>query len=490
MIPLLTASEMVDLEQRAIANWGISPLILQEHAAMGALNLIPKGELIQVLAGPGNNGGDALALARLAKLQGRKVQVWVLNEEPIWKDSAAIQAKLWEGLGGNYNYTDKPDKIVNSFYGWVVDGLFGIGVKLPIRGLAKAWIKALQEVSRQKRNFKILALDLPSGLDPNSPDVTEVAFGADLTACFGCLKICHGLRPALDYCGDINLIPIPINNKPKSDVKLLECPDSLFFNSWNTNKRDLGHVCIRAGSMGMSGAAVMSALGALHMGAGLVTIMPEDSVRAEVAVQVPEAMVKSWNNRLPDNIDVLLVGPGGITEVPIWDGPLVLDASALRVGEGRQWMARSQTVITPHQGEFNRLFNSNCVFKTSDRLLIAKEVATGPGILVIKGAQSIIAGGNSKEVWLNPTGHNGLSTGGTGDFLAGMVAAQVAKWKKRLDHNLIKFDDGSLKLAASSAVWLHGAIADRLGQAPLLVRELGPSLSQLLRELSINAITK
>jgi len=223
----------------------------------------------------------------------------------------------------------------------------------------------------------------------------------------------------------------------------------------------------------------MAALGALRAGAGLVTVLPDPEVRAEIAAQVPEAMVRAWDGRVPAGIDVLLAGPGGITEVPGWDGPLVLDASALGDGAGERWMARPATVVTPHPGEFARLFQGQAPRGTAERLARAAAAATGPGILVLKGAQSIVAGGNDPELWVNPTGHPGLSTGGSGDFLAGMVAAQVARWYKR---NQAPPDPAGLKRAVAEAVWLHGAAADRLGRGPLMIRELGPSLAALLRE--------
>jgi hydroxyethylthiazole kinase-like uncharacterized protein yjeF len=482
MIPLLTADEMRALEAKSIEGWGIPSLLLQEHAALGALALIPAGVPNHVLAGPGNNGGDALALARLALLRGARVEVWTLDPRPIWRGDAALQARLWEGLGGAYRHTLQPHEAVASFRGWVVDGLFGLGTRLPLKGLAETWITAMQEAVG---TFQVLALDLPTGLDPSSTEVTGPVIQASRTACFGHLKLCHGLRPARDLCGEITVIPIPLSGQPAVSIQLLEHPEQPVAGRWDTHKRDLGHVAIRAGTLGMSGAAVLAALGALRMGAGLVTILPDECVRSEVAVQVPEAMVRAWDGRVPEGIDVLLVGPGGVREIPAWEGPLVLDASALKPGEGKRWMERPETVITPHPGEFTRLFDLEPPLSqvTSMRLLRAQQMATGPGILVLKGAQSIVAGGNSAALLVNTTGHRGLSTGGTGDFLAGMIAAKVGLWKKtcgrgnepELEH---------LRRGVAEAVWLHGTAADRLGPGPLLVRELGASLTRLLRELN------
>jgi len=481
MIPLLRASEMQALEKRAIEGWGIPGLVLQEHAALGALGLLPSGEPLHVLAGPGNNGGDALALARLARMRGQAVEVWTLEPDPVWRGDAALQARLWEGLGGGYRPLS--GKAIPLFRGWVVDGLFGLGTRLPLRESAAAFVSEMHAwVHRHGagRAFRVLALDLPTGLDPSSSDVYGPVLSADRTACFGHLKVCHGLRPARSFCGEITVIPMPLPEGEPSLLRMVDRPRRLFPGRWDTHKRDFGHVAIRAGSRGMGGAAVLAALGALRAGVGLVTVLADADVRAEIACQVPEAMVRDWEGRLPDGIDVLLVGPGGISEVPAWDGPLVVDASALREGEGPFWMARPETVVTPHPGEFARLFGTSKPpsHQTSDRLAQAVEVATGPGILALKGAQSVVAGGCSPEVWVNPTGHRGLSTGGTGDFLAGVVAARVAFWKKEGE------SPESLKETVAEALWLHGAAADRLGQGPLLVRELGPALSELLRELA------
>ncbi|BDU73415.1 NAD(P)H-hydrate dehydratase [Mesoterricola silvestris] len=464
MIPLLTAREMRDLEHRAIQGWGIPSLVLQEHAALGALALLPGEGPLHVLAGPGNNGGDALALARLARLRGRDVEVWTLDPEPAWKGDAALQARLWTGLGGTFRFAADPRGAAAGFRGWVVDGLFGLGTRLPLGGAALAWVEALE-------GARVLALDLPSGLDPGSPEPAGPAVRASRTAAFGHLKICHGLRPARDFCGEITLVPIPLQGAPGAAMRLLERPRPRP-GGWDAHKGDFGHVAIRAGSPGMSGAAVLAALGALRMGAGLVTVLTDASVRAEVAGQVPEAMVRAWEGAVPAGVDAVLAGPGGVTEVPGWEGPLVVDASALREGEGPRWMERADTVITPHPGEFLRLFGPG----DGDRTVRARAVATGPGVLVLKGAQTLVAGGGLAEIWANPTGHPGLATGGSGDFLAGMVAAAAAGWRRNPAGR-------TLREAAAAAVWLHGAAADRLGPGPILIRDLGPSLAALLRDI-------
>jgi len=141
-------------------------------------------------------------------------------------------------------------------------------------------------------------------------------------------------------------------------------------------------------------------------------------------------------------------------------------------------MRRPWTVLTPHPGEFARLFSlPNSPRDACARLDQVRARVTGMAILVLKGAQTLVGGGGEGSVWVNPTGHPGLSTGGTGDFLAGMVAARAARaWKRGAG----KPED--LKHAAGEAVWLHGAAADRLGLGPLVVRDLGASLSALLKE--------
>jgi NAD(P)H-hydrate epimerase len=463
MLPLLTADEMRAAERQAIEGWGVSSLILQEHAALGALALLPVGEPLQVLAGPGNNGGDALALARLARLQGRAVTVWSPFPQLEWRGDAAIQAQLWKGLGGEIQGATEPAALIASWRGWVVDGLFGLGTVRPLEGPALAWVEALNA-----SGLPVLALDLPSGLEPSAAELPGEAVRATRTACFGALKVCHGLLPAQACCGEITVIPIPLDQAPKAALGLLERP-ALPRRDWNAHKGTFGHVMIRAGSLGMSGAAVLAALGALRVGAGLVTVLTEPEVRAEIAVQLPEAMVRNWQGAVPEEADVLLVGPGGIAQVPDWDGPLVVDASALKAGEGRRWMERPGTAITPHPGEFARLFNLARPLLMDERLAQARKVASGqPGVLVLKGAQTVIAGGAREELWINPTGHPGMATGGSGDLLAGMVAGFRAQGLP-------------MREAAAAAAWFHGAAADRRPGAGLLPRDMAALLPELLR---------
>ena len=463
MIPLLTADEMRAAEHQAIEGWGVASLVLQEHAALGALALLPVDAPLHVLAGPGNNGGDALALARLAQLQGRVVTVWSPFTQPHWQGDAAQQARLWQGLGQTIQTTEAPARAMTAWRGWVVDGLFGLGTTRPLEGPAATWVQALNA-----SGLPVLALDLPSGLDPSSAEVPGEAVHAVKTACFGARKVCHGLLPARNWCGEITVVPIPLDQPPAGTLHLLERP-VLAPRAWDSHKGSFGHVAIRAGSLGMSGAAVLAALGALRAGAGLVTVLTDAEVRAEIAAQVPEAMVQVWRGTVPAEADVLLVGPGGITEVPDWPGPLVVDASALKEGEGPRWMNRPGTAITPHPGEFARLFHLARPLLMDERLAQARDVATGkPGVLLLKGAQSVIAGGASPDLWINPTGHPGLATGGSGDLLAGMVAGFRAQGLP-------------MREAVATAAWFHGAAADRLPGAGLLPRDLADLLPELLR---------
>lgn len=463
MIPLLTPDEMRAAERQAIEGWGVPSLILQEHAALGALALLPSEAPLCVLAGPGNNGGDALALARLARLAGRRVEVWSPFAHLEWRGDAALQARLWKGLGGEILTGATPGDLMRTWRGWVVDGLFGLGTTRPLDGPVAEWVKALNG-----SGLPVLALDLPSGLDPGAAEVPGVAVQATRTACFGARKVCHGLLPARGFCGEITVVPIPLDQAVKARMHLLERP-VLPPRAWDAHKGSFGHVAIRAGSLGMSGAAVLAALGALRVGAGLVTVLTEPEVRAEVAAQVPEAMVHAWRGAVPADADVLLVGPGGIAQVPDWSGPLVVDASALKEGEGKRWMDRPGTAITPHPGEFARLFRLSRPLLMDERLAQARQVATGkPGVLILKGAQSVIAGGAVDDLWINPTGHPGMATGGSGDLLAGMVAGFRAQGLP-------------MREAAAAAAWFHGAAADRLPGAGLLPRDLAALLPELLR---------
>lgn len=453
MIPVLTADEMRRLEAAAIASGRVSSLELQERAARGATSLVPEGVPIEVIAGPGNNGGDALAMARLLKERGDRVRVWALGKD--WQGDAAIQASRF---GGEILRADDPRRETFSKGAWFVDGMFGLSMNRPLDGVAAQWREALE-------GRHVLSLDQPSWMRPDDPEGEGRPVAA--TACFGALKLCHVLEPARSRCGAIHVVDLGLRPE-KASHRIVDEP-FLPTAIWDAHKRTRGHVAIRAGSIGMSGAAVLAALGALRAGAGLVTVLAGPETRSEIACQIPEAMVKPWTGVLPDGVDVLLVGPGGVTEIPAWSGPLVLDASALHEGEGPRWMARPDTILTPHPGEFARLFGAPKQTRVKDRLDQARALK-GPGVCLLKGPQSLTVGGDLHEVWINDTGHWGLATGGTGDFLAGMVTGLRAQGLAPRE-------------AAASAAWLHGACADRLGPGPLLPRDLAEELPKLLRDL-------
>ncbi|MBL0312974.1 MAG: NAD(P)H-hydrate dehydratase [Holophagaceae bacterium] len=471
MIPILTAEEMRTLERLAINSGRVSSLELQEISAQGAVALIPEGVRVDVVVGPGNNGGDALAVARLLNERWQEVRVWALSPDPVWSGDAEVQHQNWLAVGGEIGFTDDPltEPALRGSV-WFVDGMFGLSANRALTGVGKAWTELW---SYRRGHCEILALDQPSGLRPDDPDCIESY--ATRTACFGYLKLCHALMPARAACGEITVVDLGIiyyNPAPglAGIVPRHWLVDKIQPGShpWNAHKRDKGNVAIRAGRLGMSGAAVLAALGALRVGAGLVTVLTDADVRAEIACQVPEAMVCVWDGVIPEGTDVLLVGPGGVTEIPEWRGPLVLDASALKDGEGSGWMARPDTIITPHPGEFSRLFRLPKAESTRARLNQSWAMAKGPGVLVMKGAQSITA--EAGYLYINDSGHWGLATGGTGDFLAGMVAG-------------LRAQDLSARAAVINATWLHGKAADRIGPGPLLPRDLAEELPKLLRDL-------
>lgn len=453
MIPILTAEEMRNLEREAITSGRVSSLELQERAARGAASLVPEGVPVEIIAGPGNNGGDALAVARLLLDRGELVRMWALGGG--WKGDAALQASRFPGV---ILESDHPRSESFPPDAWFVDGLFGLGARRPLEGASAEWREAMN-------GHPIVALDQPSWMRSDDPDETGPAVA--MTACFGALKMCHGLEPARSRCGAIHVVDLGLEVR-KASLWLVDEP-FLPRHAWDSHKGTKGHVAIRAGSLGMSGAAVLAALGALRVGAGLVTVLADPEIRSEIACQIPEAMVKPWTGVLPDGVDVLLVGPGGVTEVPACNGPMVLDASALQEGQGARWMARPDTILTPHPGEFARLFGTPKQASVKDRLDQARALK-GPGVCLLKGPQSLIAGGGLDETWINDTGHWGLAAGGTGDFLAGMVAGLRAQGL-------------APRQAAASGAWLHGACADRLGRGPLLPRDLAEELPKLMRDL-------
>ena len=435
--PILTAGEMRAAEAAAIAA-GTPVGTLMERAGAGAAEAIRRyaGPVpALVLCGPGNNGGDGYVVARCLRERGVQVRVAALGEP---KSEAARAAR--EAWAGPVEALDEapPGPLL-------IDALFGTGLT---RGLEPSVAERLSELAGEAR-VKV-AIDLPSGVATDDGCVLSPVPDFDLTITFATLKPSHLLQPAARHMGRVAIADIGI--VAESALTEIGRPH-LRAPGPHDHKYTRGYVAIVAGDM--HGACALAVSAAARAGAGYVRILGGQHIAG-----VPLAVVQGGEGKIDDpRIGALVVGPGlGTSEAAMAQldellgaaAPAIVDADALnllaRVGPARLKAARQIPILTPHDGEFARLFPSLDGSKVEQARAAA--AATG-AVIVYKGPDTVVAAPDGRAAIAPPTSA-WLSTAGTGDVLSGIVAAMRAR-------GLDAFE------AACAGVWLHGRAAALAG---------------------------
>lgn len=452
---VVTASQMAEIESRLFAA-GMPVAALMEKVAGRLAQRIrdsyPLGAVtrVGVLVGPGHNGGDALVVARELGLSGYEVMVYQpLSQQ---KELTAAQARYVSSLG--IRWVDQ----LNSLQGCdlLLDGLFGFGLTRPITG-------AVAEAIAQVNQFSgsIVSIDVPSGLHTDTGAVLGTAIRADRTFCLGLWKLAFLQDQALDYIGQPDLIDFDIpladihavlgNDPPLQRITAQQAIASLPLpRQPASHKYQQGHLLLLCGSQRYMGAAILTSLAARASGVGMLSVAVPESLTSLVLAQVPEALVigcpadsQGAIAHLPPSItlshyDAIACGPGltphavaVVQQVLASDRPLVLDADGLnilaQVGTvSTLSMRAAPTVLTPHPGEFKRLF-PDIADATSDRTQQVSAAAQASGaIVLLKGARVAIAHPNGR-VWFNPESTPALARGGSGDVLTGLMAGLMAQ---------------------------------------------------------------
>lgn len=460
-LPILTTAGLRSAEAAARA------LPLMERAGAAAAGVARdmvagRPGRILVLAGPGNNGGDGFVVARQLREWFFDVDVAFagLRERLPADTQAAFDRYL--PTGG----TPMTDWEGGGEYALVVDALFGIGLRRPVEGAAARWI-----VAANASRAPVLALDVPSGLDADTGRAGAVVIGAAHTATFIALKPGLVTGDGIECAGTLSVHDLGLDPGRSAP----DCGWTSDWKHWATrlparrrgaHKGDHGTVVIVGGATGMVGAPILAARAAHHAGAGKVLVGFAADPAPAVDWIMPELMFRSAEAALAGGADAVLIGPGlGREGTPRWfaaalevAAPLVLDADALnrialdpdlaRRVRGRQ----HPTVLTPHPAEAGRLLGCGTAAIQADRVGQARRIAAEFGAeVVLKGAGSVLAGRDGRWA-INTTGNAGLASAGTGDVLAGLAVAMLARGL-----------DASAALAA--AVALHGAAADHLVNA-------------------------
>jgi len=406
-----------------------------------------------ILAGPGNNGGDAFVVARLLKDAGHAPQVVFSGDPARFPAAACLAHAAWLTAGG----TCLNDYPAGSF-GLVIDGMFGIGLTRPIEGIYADWIERINAST-----CPIISLDIPSGLNATIGQATGPAVRASHTITFIALKpgLLTGAGP--DYCGEITLcdlgLDLDVSAQDGQQITTTLFQHCLKPRHHDSHKGSYGSVAIIGGAPGMAGAALLAGRAALKLGAGRVYLgmleqLPVDSSQPELMLRPPQEAI--------DAATVIAIGPGfgqsvqaGKLLAQTLDStlPLVIDADALNLLTQGTLLLRklavrpAPTFITPHPAEAARLLDCSTADIQADRLTAARELVRRLHVHVaLKGCGTVIAAPNGRW-FINTTGNPGLASAGSGDVLTGMLAALLAQGWPALE-------------ALLCAVHLHGTAAD------------------------------
>lgn len=483
MRPLLTAGEMRAVEEAFVSRGGELARLMNQ-AGMEVASRTPSGARTLVLAGPGKNGGDALAAARILRERGDEAGAYTFMRDSL-EDLPGRRAETDGDLSGLRAALEHAEV--------VVDGLLGAGRRRPVEGRLADIINHANAAAQTHR----IAIDIPTGVDPDSGSVEGVAFQADLTVTLGFAK--RGLwgSPGAGYAGRVEIADIGLapGSGSKAVCFLLDPEDILELlprrtQEWNKGKS--GRVLVVAGSADFSGAPSLVATAAYRAGAGLVELAVPRSVEPIVAARSVETVfthVESESHLTVACVDAVMdaakkaqavaLGPGlgqmretvafvraALPRLKDLGVPTVLDADGLTAvagWEGWSQAAPPKTVITPHPGEMARLLDLSIRQVQADRFSVAREAADRWNVtVVLKGADSIIAP-PGQPLKVCPTGGSNLATGGTGDVLTGIIAGYLAQALPP-------------EQAATAGVWVHGAAGDHvrgeIGQTGTLASDL------------------
>jgi ADP-dependent NAD(P)H-hydrate dehydratase / NAD(P)H-hydrate epimerase len=503
-LELLDPAETREADCLAISA-GTPSMDLMERAGRAvadqAVRVSPSSGRIAVVCGPGANGGDGFIAARILAERGYRVEVGLLGRREQLKGDAAEAARRYDGPAAPASGMDLAEADL------LIDALFGAGLDRDLEGEPRVMVEKINDHARKKR-LKILAVDLPSGVDGATGKPRGVAVLANASVTFFRLKPGHLLLPGREYCGELVLadIGIPASVLARIQPKTFANAPALWASAMprlgpEAHKYSRGHAVVVSGDGSHTGAARLAARAALRVGAGLVTLASPPDALAMNAAHSTAVMIARCDGRsgllalLADQRrNAVILGPGAgvgeataaLVEVALKARgeskerrSVVLDADALTSFEDRAEILRDliatapgDVILTPHDGEFARLFKSkDDILHAPSKLAKARAAAVFLGaIIVSKGADTVVAAPDGRAAIgydLPPT----LATAGSGDVLSGFVGGLLAQGMPGFE-------------AACSAVWLHGAAARAFGPG-LIAEDLPEALPGVFRELGV-----
>nr|WP_300324848.1 NAD(P)H-hydrate dehydratase [uncultured Anaerostipes sp.] len=456
---VLKNQEMQDTDHETIHEIKIPGLVLMERASEAVANraetYLGAGQKTLVIAGTGNNGGDALAAARILLERDYHVDYKIIGNIEKASEDLKLQHQILENLGyapvESWNLKD---------YDLIIEGIFGVGLSREVGGIYRDVIEEINEAE-----LPVIAIDIPSGISGDSGKVMGCAVKAVETVTFGGYKRGHLLYPGRQYCGKVTLADIGFHRrtikKYASGFTLEKETNLMPKREAYSNKGTYGKILMITGNESMSGAAVFAGEAALRMGAGLVKILSDESNRGILQNRLPEILfgrrqdlkeALSW-------CDCILFGPGtGVSEetkemlefiLANGKAPLILDADGLNTVSRYEMQLHYPygLILTPHLMEGARLLKKDIKEVKVDICKAAQAIAEKfHGTAVLKDAATVVAQ-KQKKLYINQSGNHGMAVGGSGDVLAGMITGLAGTGCDLFE-------------AAVKGVYLHGLAGD------------------------------
>ena len=461
------SNEMKKADERTSSKMHVRSIVLMERAALAVAEQVKEGRVL-VVAGTGNNGGDAFAAGRILIERGIEVDFCLIGERKKCSPTEEEQILSVEAITGGDVILER---VPENDYDYVIDGIFGVSLNRDVTG---KYAEAIASINEKHRNgTKVISIDIPSGINADTGRVCGVAVMADITVACAYEKPGTLLFPGTEYAGEVVIAHIGITDRSFEASPGIMAPEpedaQLPARKKNSNKGTYGKVLVIAGSEEICGAALLSAKAALCCGCGMVKVFTHVNNRTAIQVGLPEALITTYSfeteveSKLRDAIkwcSSIVIGPGlgtgrlssKILTLVLDEAnvPVVLDADALNlIAEDSKVLddLTADVVITPHVGEMSRLTGMSISKIKEDPIKTARDFAMEHGVVtVLKDARTVTAFPAGKAV-INTSGNNGMATAGSGDVLAGMIGSLTAQGVK-------------IGEAAWRGVYLHGRAGD------------------------------
>ncbi|MDO8947230.1 MAG: NAD(P)H-hydrate dehydratase [Desulfocapsaceae bacterium] len=526
------ASEMRELDRRAIEEYGIPGMVLMENAGLSTVLMMEKelgpadNSFALILVGPGNNGGDALVIGRHLHQRGcEPIFIFLVAPEKLQGD-AATNLHIVQKLALPLHVLDSVARVqtLPALYEQliskgkpcyaIIDGLFGTGLTREISGHIADLIQLVKE-NTLGASIPRIAVDIPSGLHADSGRIQGSCISADHTATYGCAKPGQLLHQGPELCGRLHVIDIGIPTAAFDTLHIQQqsVTEQTFTLSLarikrrtTSHKGSHGHLLVLAGSIGKTGAAILSVKGALRSGCGLVSLCCPLNLNTIFETQLIEAMtIPLQASRSAIGMEdlatieeqlqgkqAIVIGPGlGMAESTAQlvlhlyhtvEAPMVIDADALNILAQHTDQLKSPPgprIFTPHPGEMARILDISTAKIQDNRIEAARtacqlfDQSADQCTVILKGAGTVIVSVGG-EAWINTSGNPGMATGGMGDVLSGIIGALICQ-------GLCPHE------AARTAVYLHGRAGDMLEKTigtGYTATELADTLPQIIKDLS------